>query len=299
MKLETTKEDEKLRRLFSYINEKEIILPEVVYHYCPLESFMKIIESGYLFLSHQSAMNDFTDSEYFFHILCNVANSIITKENEFLIRNFIDNFRINIKDYFIACFSSEKDILSQWTMYADEGRGVCIGFKTDTLQVKPQLPNLTFDPSTSKGVFPIEYFSQKTDSIAEDLLDLVSNKIINNDFLSVVDKLILTKKHISFNQEKEIRIVEIQDTRFNSNPDFPGLRTPYVGKYYEYRIKNNNQIIPYRKHQFRNDDTEFYLNSIWLGPECKTEKKVIKLFLNKYKVKIDDDIYYSHSPFVL
>jgi hypothetical protein len=244
-------------------------------------------------------MNDFTDSEYFYHILCNVANTIIDEDNKIMIHDFVDYVRSNIKDYFITCFSSEPDILNQWLMYADNGRGVSIGFKTDSLGVKLQIPFNSYNKIDMKGIFPVEYIPNNQDDVAEVLLKLVANNILNAQSMVSVEKFLLTKKHISFEQEKEIRIVEIQDTNSSANPNTSGLRTPYVGRYFDYRVKNNNQIIPYRKHEFLKENQEFHLNSIWLGPECKTDKKVIELFLNKHKIKIDEGIHYSKSPFIL
>ncbi|EKJ87024.1 Protein of unknown function (DUF2971) [Leptospira meyeri] len=278
---------------------KEIIVPEVVYHYCSLDSFTKIIESGKLFLSHHSAMNDLSDTRLFFHLLYQKAQTIVNQSNREILNDFLHFFEQNLRDYFIACFSKEPDVLSQWNMYGDQGRGVAIGFYTKNLYVKPQIPSYTIDSKTLSGIFPIEYISETQDDLVDDLINLVLKGFFN-DFPPNVERLVLQKKHRSFNQEEEIRIVEIQDPRTNLNPDFVGLRTRYVGDHFNFRIKNNRELIPYRTHQFKsNEDPNYELESIWLGPENRTKENILYLFLNKHRISLKNKIHYSKSPFTL
>lgn len=39
------------------------------------------------------------------------------------------------ENIFAFCLSEEADLLSQWRGYADDGRGVCIGFKKEALEL--------------------------------------------------------------------------------------------------------------------------------------------------------------------
>ncbi|MBM9548057.1 DUF2971 domain-containing protein [Leptospira sp. 201903074] len=279
---------------------KEIIVPDVVYHYCSLESFTKIIESGKLYLSHHTAMNDLSDTRLFFHVLIQRAQSIADESNKKILGDFLHLFEINLRDYFIACFSKEPDVLSQWNMYGDKGRGVAIGFLTKNLNIEPKIPNYNIlIPKNLKGIFPIEYISESQDNLADELISLVLKGFFKN-FPPNIEKLVLQKKHRSFLQEEEIRIVEILDTRTNLNPDAIGLRTRYVGEHLSYRVKNNRELIPYRTHQFKStEDTNYELESIWLGPENRTKENILSLFLNKHRVSIRDKIYFSKSPFAL
>ncbi|TGM51237.1 DUF2971 domain-containing protein [Leptospira vanthielii] len=281
-------------------SSKEIIVPDVVYHYCSLESFTKIIESGNLFLSHHTAMNDLSDTRLFFHVLIQKAQSIANESNKKILADFLHVFEINLRDYFIACFSKEPDVLSQWNMYGDRGRGVAIGFLTRNLHIESQIPSYNIlDPKKLRGIFPIEYISETQDNFADELISLVLKGFFK-DIPPNVEKLVLQKKHRSFIQEEEIRIVEIQDTRNNLNPDFIGLRTNFVGEHFNYRAKNNRELIPYRTHQFKSpEDPNYELESIWLGPENRTKENILRLFLNKHRISLRDKIYYSKSPFTL
>ncbi|EMY62451.1 DUF2971 domain-containing protein [Leptospira terpstrae] len=277
------------------IKRESVNLPNLVYHYCSLESFYKIIESGELFLSHQSAMNDKSDSRLFFNILVKRANQIANELNAEILEKFLRLFYINMKDYFIASFSAESDLLNQWLTYGDKGKGVSIGFYTNSLDVSPKIPYFSQSNETGIGIFPLEYISDTNFEIADELLYLACEGWFTTP--PNVENLILTKKHKSFENEKEIRIVEIQDMRLNLNPDFLMLRTNNIGKHYEYRIKNSDQFVPFRKLKFRYDNQKYHINNIWLGPENNCNEKHLTLFLEKNNTVLDAGICKSSSPY--
>lgn len=125
-----------------------------VYHYCGMSSFFNIFKSKKFWMHDIQKMNDYKemvilldgfisilDEEFKkspfeikeFDIDCNMVLSIIKGLYKFW------TYNLNVKDsmqykIFIACFSENRDVLSQWSMYGDNACGVAIGFDFSSLQ---------------------------------------------------------------------------------------------------------------------------------------------------------------------
>ena len=84
------------------------------------------------------------------------------------INKFLHEIELNLHDYFIASFSANSDVLNQWTMYADDGRGVAIGFRTSDFNVPQRVPSLAAGKNT--GMFAVEYGARRHKQHAKDLL---------------------------------------------------------------------------------------------------------------------------------
>jgi len=107
---------------------------EVMYHYCSLESFFAIVREKTIRLTSVFYMND-TQEHYWFRNL--VARRIAERDKrkgdravaryyESLADRMLEAY---LPEFFCACFSRDGDLLSQWRAYADDGRGVAIGFR--------------------------------------------------------------------------------------------------------------------------------------------------------------------------
>jgi len=117
--------------------------PNIIYHYCSLESFMSIIKNNTIRLTNISKSNDSSEICYCFDFFQNILKKAIkdftrlhTSDEE--LKSYFNGININnlisraiFNDsliYYVACFSSEANLLSQWRGYADDGNGVAIGF---------------------------------------------------------------------------------------------------------------------------------------------------------------------------
>ena len=56
------------------------MIPPVIYHYCSVNSFMKIIENRCIFASIHTSLNDFTEASWFYNILKKEAESESTSD---------------------------------------------------------------------------------------------------------------------------------------------------------------------------------------------------------------------------
>ena len=267
-------------------------IPEVIYHYCGINSFYKIISSGVIWASLYTSLNDYTEASWFYNKLVTKANGKWSVEHAAKLEKFLDNVFINIKDYFIASFSEKEDVLSQWRAYAEDGQGVAIGFFSDSFGIKKQIPTLSLDEERVKGIVKINYNEDLHDKLAEVIIEKVLSE--ENLFNMNFDSFILTTKNPFFVEEQEVRIVEVIDTRLNINPDMPGLRTRYIGEAFDFRINAKKDIVPYRNIPLFGTG-ERKLHSIYLGPRCGIHVRHMLLLLNKYKIEVADKIYYSKA----
>lgn len=125
-----------------------------VYHYCSIDTFLKIIQSNVIRLSDIGKSNDYGERIY---IENRIHEQLIRAVEEAMspevFKNFLkiekscrDMCREDIILYAI-CFSEEKDLLSQWRGYANNGTGVAIGFSKDVLEpLNTERYGLTFKP---------------------------------------------------------------------------------------------------------------------------------------------------------
>ena len=260
-------------------------IPDIVYHYCSTETMMKIFESRYLLGSINTSMNDFTDSSWWYHILVSRAEKILNSENEKKLDEFINHIFININDYYINSFSKNNDILSQWRNYADDGRGVSIGFYTNLICKNKSIPVMSDLDELNKGWVEIKYDEEEQNRLADVILKAVVETDSNIYLSSNFTQYLLSCKNPAFIEENEIRYVEVLDSRSLMNPDCPSMRTLFPGDCFEYKYKDGKGIIAQRKHYYNiNVENELKIHSITFGPKCVNDLKSFNLFANKFRI---------------
>lgn len=289
-----------LRRIFGEESGEQSV-PEVIYHYCPIEAFKGIVESGELWLSHHASMNDVSDTTYFFDLLVQEFRSISDTLNEkqrSVARSFLEFYQLNQWDYFIASFSSEPDILSQWVMYTNNGHGVCIGFYSSDFRMKRYVPHFSTSVSDRRGMFPVRYTETTAREKARACIELAVSEVFGKSFFST-GHLSLSTKHQGFANEKEIRIVEINGVSTPINPDWTGLQMRNPSEAFLYRSRGKSEIVMYRKLQFRDADhsVPHHLHSLLIGPQSTIDGRMLGPFLQSHNVVVDNPIRPSDIPY--
>jgi hypothetical protein len=104
---------------------------QILYHYCNPIVFWSIVEKGHIWLSDIFTMRDWKELKWGRDIFTQVV-----RENHGL---FDDDFRYfatfsvfgvdNHVRPFVASFSANGDLLSQWRAYGDDGRGFSLGVR--------------------------------------------------------------------------------------------------------------------------------------------------------------------------
>jgi hypothetical protein len=117
---------------------------DVLYHYCSMESLYGILDSLALRLTNIRYMNDSKETSWVYELAEKAFSRIIQagrpdEEAELieLLRSYshgVFQDESFFPNWFCVCYSKNGDSLSQWRAYANDGRGVAIGFNRDYLE---------------------------------------------------------------------------------------------------------------------------------------------------------------------
>lgn len=223
----------------------------ILYHYTNLHSLKAIIENQSLLCSNSAYLNDKKEYLYGLELFLNEINDKkkLAEEQELQIIENIENELINkkISNHFVTCFSLDGDLLSQWRAYADDGKGIAIGFDRKKL--------IEGFKDIANG-FYIEYKKISQEELVKELISIIINFYLEklNDFRNIieitesvhqdvaqeicelVDRYVGYFKHSSFEEEKEFRFEMSIDNQFKDS--FNDV---------SYRVGKNNLLVPYKE----------------------------------------------------
>jgi Protein of unknown function (DUF2971) len=121
----------------------------LVWHYTNGEGLIGIVESGTLYSTQVSCLNDSTEVRYGQTIFKKALTDVLSKyEGNDTVKKFLTKYLKLLEEdprmpshapsaFFIACFSSEEDNLSQWRAYCNGVNGYAIAFKASNLYGAP------------------------------------------------------------------------------------------------------------------------------------------------------------------
>lgn len=252
---------------------------KIIYHYCSMDSFFGIITNKNIRLSNAYKTNDYTELEWIFSIMEYSMTDVFKTEFRDSLRK---SYRRWLENYFrphIACFSREGDLLSQWRAYANNGKGISIGFNRRYFESIKTLDNKEFE------VLDVVYSLKEQEKKLKDLVSIIGteklkiledfyiNKGDNNYFHEIELASVLLKygmifKNETFSEEKEVRLIHGFD-KIAAEPDM-----------FEYRVTQDDLIsfveIPI---DIESDYTP--IKEIILGPNCKVNSKNLRHFLGQ------------------
>jgi hypothetical protein len=135
--------------------------PKHLYHYTDLEAVKGILTSKSLWLSKFTSTNDISEIRlaigHFLDFVAREARDLEADEARLLrdaTARFEDFQRVNIC---LASFCEERDLLSQWRSYGNDGRGIALGFSSPSLQALASRPRLNlyrcvYDPKEHRRI---------------------------------------------------------------------------------------------------------------------------------------------------
>lgn len=275
----------------------------IVYHYCSLETFMSIVTNKIIWLSHSRNTNDKTECLYALRHITNVLENYCNNNMYDKLTDEIIDCTKSIVDFpYIFCCSKEKDLLSQWNKYGDDGKGIAIGFDInciphiDILGKGDFTNNLIIDEVNynMKGFDKIIINSIKTIPLLRE--KGLNNGKIKNMIIEFYKMLSTFIKDKGFKEEKEVRfafkacyahLLKSLNEDFNINcPKHPQIK---------FRTSNNN-IISYFEQGFEKNA----IKEIVLGPKCNVDFNQLTLFLSEYlpEVRKKNKIIKSNIPYI-
>lgn len=102
--------------------------PSILYHYTSLPALQNILDTKELWISHYSTLNDRQELAYARALYERLVGALPKRRQP---KPFDSS---GVPRLAIASFSEENDVLSQWRAYTPQSRGICVGFRSTTLQ---------------------------------------------------------------------------------------------------------------------------------------------------------------------
>lgn len=309
-------------------------MPQVIYHYCSLDTLLSIIKNSTIRLSNISKSNDSEEVTYIMPYIRSAIISALELYNRHVSYDFqlshesidlvIENsFNELSKNFYVLCFSEERNLLNQWARYADNARGVAIGFNTN------EFVKLQVEPFTGYVFGKIVYEAKM---VQEKIIDWVEGsfrekRINGNDFhnqnliVSIINNLIRTMlyysilyKNPAFFEEREWRLIynpfgrikKVMDRsifydRILESNSYRAANAGFERSDIQFRTVNSNNISSYIDLNFSSIKTQFIKNIIF-GPRSKVsiEDKDLLMFLkingyNMSRLGLHDTIILSKS----
>lgn len=241
-------------------------IPEVIYHYTSNEALLKILEGKTLRLSPKHHLNDTMEGEQFFALLATHPSQPDASRLDRL-RKALDPF-----EFFVACFSSCGDRLSQWRGYATNGTGASIGFK------KKVIFN-AIKGSREALLYPVAY-ADRVCNLPEDRINTINAMLTStgkpgNAAIQSFAKERWAIKPTGFAEEQEIRLVVTIDSR-------SGELQPVTSRFRIGYFATASEVREFCEFQFGDLPANELIESITLGPKNKTDINALKRLLKTY-----------------
>ncbi len=295
---------------------------KTLYHYCNLNTFLSIIKNSSIWLSDVQKSNDRRElawfrQQYYKYIsekyketsdkniqtICTNILSIAleddfkdvpswlrlsTSETPKKLMNIFGSLRV-----YAFCLSEHSDSLGQWRGYADDGKGIAIGFSHDYL--KSVSSNSLRCPYFNFCLGDISYTNEGNFSLLFDELFAMHDTSKTDLFTlnSMIDMIHTSAlfKHPSFQEEREWRIIcsmndysvtydmltfkdydLVISEKFKTNFTIPKI--DYIAK--------ETDIISHIEIGIKNISAA--INSIVLGPKCTATENDIRHILLRFGV---------------
>lgn len=265
------------------------------YYYCSLNTFLNIVKNRHIYLSDPLKMNDKSEIKWYLDRLNNEEPNANKYESVFdmmKMRSSIDfTFEelvesLNSKgqsSIYIGCFSKEPDILSQWRAYAEDGKGVSIGFNLEKLEMADNFMireiiyanNVVYDDVEND----VECVADTIRTVLDEYKIATKEEQIEVFLHELIPEL-AKYKNPAFSEEKEIRLIYCDDMKFEKIIDrYGAFNEKWESKELEhdFRIIGSNNITEFVKLHFDPNIIE----EIYIGPKCLLSKNDIKNITKK------------------
>jgi len=249
-------------------------LPDVLYHYTTWAGAEGIVSSKEFWFTAHDCTNDEAELDSADEIVLETAKDLRTTVDgqagtllDRLLTNYPQAKVTKVTPVFLACFSEAKNSHSQWQMYAEQGRGLCLGLRVLRHEAMPEnsgvrIALLRVDYSEASwrervgtGLREVcEALSQfKAKNIAE---CPPASELALSAMYRIAAFAAITAKKPQWAREKEWRQVAVVRKGFSVQP---------------YERKSSGRTVRYLKLRVRGSDKLLALDEIIIGPHQDAE----------------------------
>lgn len=240
----------------------------LIYHYCDANALLSILQNRTVWATDTAYLNDADELASVFRNIESHLQAVDGTYTRYLYDRFKEvakagaGFRKTLigMSAYVACFSEDGDVLSQWRAYAANGMGFAIGFDPTKLRVLAKggggtLKRMIYGGSKEEEIV-LDYFSDVAAALAPHTASLDKLQFPSTRFdlwvqLRISEFLYefsFECKHPAFHEEREWRIM--------------------AGKGPVLFRAGNNRLIPYRLLDMTSVDSETLMpiKEIVIGP---------------------------------
>ena len=226
--------------------KKEFPKLDTIYHYTNLNNFISIVENQTLYSTNISFLNDKREYKHGVDLL--LSRIDILKNGGFspdILDMLVTHIDLIYKsERYVTCFSKNGDLLSQWRAYANNGKGIAIGFESMMIEKKMNLylqrKHVIYDVKEQTEFLDelikiiINFFEEYIEIF--DWAEYGYEWLVTNAIIEYLDIILSGYKDPSFFEEQEYRLEYVIDGRVNKK------------KHVEINYRaTETQIIPYIK----------------------------------------------------
>lgn len=260
--------------------------PSIIYHYCSNAAFLSIIQNKTIRMSPFHYMNDFMECRWLDRIIMKQIQSFPHKVVPELWSQFLQ--LQSLRRAYLACFSEHGDQLSQWRAYADDGKGIAIGFDTAQLGLEHRLPCTTTVTDQRTVLHNVVYedsdnISNHIENIIGTLLDILRGTVTSeqashmvshcNAYISPLSTIVKNK---AFHEEAEWRIISMPLELYNDKLEHVIVSVPSQINF----AALGDHIRPFCTLDLSNE-SKSPICEIVLGSKNRTDLKDIEIFMAK------------------
>ena len=256
-------------------------MDQILYHYCGLDAFLSIIKNSTLWLSDIRKSNDYLECVYCRDKINEKIRGFLEDDKEALEAwdfgyNINSDLSMDMISY-VACFSENKDQLSQWRGYADNGAGIAVGFSRESFaDLKEAAPSHI---SFRKVIYDEKEQEKFIERIARESIKAMETKPVAQVAAELNQNYRLqfpVLKNASFEEEAEWRI--IFNDSFSKRKRHVGKNILFSGIRYTVREK---RLVSYIEMDFSKLKYNA-IKEIWIGPKAEVEIPDILHLLDVY-----------------
>ena len=288
---------------------------KTLFHYTTIEGLQGIIESRSIWATDTRYLNDFSENNYSKRILQQALINFCqetpafnknTTPNKSPGYHFLKILEENIQtlfpsdkfSFYVCSFSEQKDLLSQWRGYGQNGTGFSIGFNVNKLSQCLKKSNFDIRPCIYEEKIQKQLMRALIKETASQFMDEIGysnnieetwdneGKFILADFMMKFIKLAPTLKHPKFEGEEEWRVIA-------------SLQTQKILELIKIR-SGTNLLIPYIEISLPTENDKLVIEQIVIGPTINhlLSEGSVKLLLDKEQVTCNS-LDYSTIPYRL